>query len=37
MNFPVEFSVEFHPKHRCDSIQGTDYSANPFFLNLRDS
>ena len=23
--------------HRCDSIQGTDYVANPFFLNLRVS
>ena len=22
---------------RCDSIQGTDYIANPFFLNLRVS
>ena len=21
--------------HRCDSISGTDYIANPFFLNLR--
>ena len=23
--------------HRCDSIQRTDYFANPFFLNLRVS
>ena len=23
--------------HRCDSIQGTDYIANSFFLNLRVS
>ena len=23
--------------HRCDSIQGTDYIANYFFLNLRVS
>ena len=23
--------------HRCDSIQGTDYIANPFFLNLKVS
>ena len=24
-------------KHRRDSIQGTDYIANPFFLNLKVS
>ena len=23
--------------HRCDSIQGTDYIAHPFFLNLNFS
>ena len=23
--------------HRCDSIQGTDYIANPFILNLKVS
>ena len=26
-----------HPFHRRDSIQGTDYIANYFFLNLRVS
>ena len=25
------------PEHRRDSIQGTDYIANPFFLNLKVS
>ena len=24
-------------QYRCDSIQGTDYIANPFFLNLKVS
>ena len=25
------------PVHRCDSIQGTDYIANPFFLIIKVS
>ena len=28
---------EVSTEHKCDSIQGTDYIANPFFLNLKVS
>ena len=30
-------SISLRIEHRCDSIQGTDYIANPFFVNLRVS
>ena len=37
VNTVLLFNIIRKPNHRHDSIQGTDYIANPFFLNLKVS
>ena len=31
----LEDNFDMRSMHRCDSIRGTDYIANPFFLELK--